>query len=83
MYRIEIKKSAVKELSKLPTAEGLSLAEEINKLKEDPRPIGCVKLKGRKHIYRIRHGNYRVIYTIEDKILLIMVVKIGDRKEVY
>ncbi len=83
MYKVIVAKSAIKELSKLPSKESLRLSEKINELKDDPRPPGCIKLTGRKDEYRIRLGNYRVLYTIEDKILLVHVIKVGDRKDVY
>jgi mRNA interferase RelE/StbE len=68
-----------------------ALAEPIQKritrrlrtLKENPRPQGVKKLAGEEDLYRIREGDYRIIYTIQDKQLIVLVVKIGDRKEVY
>ena len=83
MYSVRIVKSAIKELSKLPTKEALRITKKIDKLKDDPRPSGCVKLSGKKDEYRIRVGNYRVLYVIEDAILLVEVIKVGDRKDVY
>jgi mRNA interferase RelE/StbE len=52
-------------------------------LAEKPRPIGCLKLKGNGDAYRIRIGDFRVIYEIEDEVLIVVVVSVGDRKEVY
>jgi mRNA interferase RelE/StbE len=68
-----------------------ALAEPIQKritrrlrtLKENPRPQGVKKLAGEEDLYRIREGDYRIIYAIRDKELIVLVVKIGDRKEVY
>ena len=51
-------------------------------LESNPRPLGCKKLKGRE-AYRIRVGNYRIIYEIEDKILKVIVIDVSDRKEIY
>ena len=83
MYEIRILKSAVKELAKLPKKEALKVTSRLNKLRKDPRPKGCVKLKSSKNEYRIRSGNYRILYTIEDDILIVYVIKIGNRKDVY
>jgi mRNA interferase RelE/StbE len=52
-------------------------------LRENPRPQGVKKLAGEENLYRIREGDYRLIYTIGDKELIVLVVKIGDRKEIY
>jgi mRNA interferase RelE/StbE len=62
------------------------MLKDIEKLASDPRPRGVVKLSGRDEIYRIKVGpgkNYRVLYQIEDVALLVLIVKVGDRKEVY
>ena len=83
MYKLEIKKSATKELSKLPVKEAIRITEKLIELKETPRPEGCVKLSSNKNDYRIRVGNYRAVYTIEDKVLFVYVIKIGNRKEIY
>jgi mRNA interferase RelE/StbE len=83
MYEVKIRKSAIKQLSKLPSKEALWLARELSKLSNDPRPEGCMKLKGYKNQYRIRVGNYRAIYVIEDQIFVVEVTKIGNRKDIY
>ena len=83
MYEVRILKSALKELSKLPTKDALRLTIKIKKLAENPRPKDCVKLVGSKSEYRIRIGNYRVLYLIKDDRLLVSVIRIGDRKNVY
>ena len=83
MYKVEIVKSAIKELAKLPKKEAIRITEKISELKGSPRPKGCIKLSGTKDEYRIRMGNYRVLYTIEDDILLVQVFKIGNRKDIY
>ena len=84
-YRVEVATSAEKSLAKIPKKDRERIVEEIASLGEDPRPIGCKKLQGstKPALYRIRSGNYRIVYTIKDEILLVLVVKIGDRKEVY
>jgi mRNA interferase RelE/StbE len=81
-YSIEILRTAQKQLSKIEQSQQQRIIEAIRELATDPRPSGCKKLSGRP-AYRIRIGSYRVIYEIQDKQLLIVVVTIGDRKNVY
>lgn len=83
MYEVKIRKTAIKQLSKLPVKEALWLTKELRKLADNPRPEGCRKLTGFKDQYRIRAGNYRAIYIIDDKVLIVEITKIGDRKEIY
>ena len=59
------------------------MADQIETLKNDPRPRGCKELKGREVSCRIQVGDYRVYYQTEDKLLLILIVRIGDRNEIY
>jgi mRNA interferase RelE/StbE len=59
------------------------LVKRLKSLQNNPRPQGVKKLAGEDDLYRIREGDYRIIYTIQDKDLVVLVVKIGDRKEVY
>jgi len=82
-YTIQLKKSALKDLYKLPKEVSRQIAQAINDLGQTPRPHGCKKLKGLENLYRIRIGDYRIVYQMNDKILLILVVLIGNRKEVY
>ena len=81
-YKIEIKQSAVKELNKIPEEDLKKIASEIESLSNNPRPTGCEKLSTLER-YRIRQGNYRILYSIEDDILTVYVVKIGHGKDVY
>ena len=82
-YRITFSKSAEKELLSLPKKIGSQILAKIDLLAVNPRPSGCKKLTGSSNSYRIRVGDYRVLYTIVDKELLVDIVTIGDRKEVY
>ena len=82
-YRIEVTPRARKDLRTLAKKERRRITEQIDALKTDPRPTGCKKLKGREDFYRIRVGDYRVVYQIEDEVLLILIVRVGDRKEIY
>ena len=81
-YRIEIKRSAVKELEAIPAKDRRRIATKIQALAGNPRPAGCDKLSGHDK-YRIRQGNYRILYTIEDDVLVVTVIKIGGRRDVY
>ena len=82
-YEIRFKKSALKEFEKLSLTIQQNLVIDIAYLANTPRPNGCKKLKGTKNIWRIRNGDYRIIYTVEDYILMIEVIKIGHRRDVY
>ena len=81
-YKIEIKRSAVKEIKKLPRKDLNKILEKISSLANNPRPDGCVKLSADEK-YRIRVGVYRILYEIRDMILTVIVVKVAHRKDVY
>jgi mRNA interferase RelE/StbE len=84
-YNVIITRKAEKQLSDIPKVIYRNIREHIDDLANEPRPYGYKQLKGYGNNihYRIRVGNYRIIYTIEDKILTIEVVKIDNRKDVY
>lgn len=82
-YSIRIKKSARRELEAVDSkADRRRIVKRIESLATDPRPRGSVKLSGLDR-YRIRQGRYRILYTIEDTELIVYVIKLGDRKDVY
>jgi mRNA interferase RelE/StbE len=81
-YKITITKTAQKQLDKLSDKIAEPIIDAIQNLAQNPLPQGCKKLKGRD-AYRIRRGNYRIIYDIYDNILTIDIVAIGHRKDVY
>ncbi|MFI5218365.1 MAG: type II toxin-antitoxin system RelE/ParE family toxin [Bacteroidia bacterium] len=82
MYRVSIEKKVLKQLEKLPRQDYLKLKRAINLLAQNPRPQGCKKLEGRAG-YRIRVGDYRVIYEIRDDILAVFILAAGHRKNIY
>ena len=83
-YFLLVSKQALKELEKLPQKSNRKISTSIDALSENPRPDGCKKLKGEKDIlWRIRVGDYRVIYSIEDEIKIVQIRKVGHRKDVY
>jgi len=82
-YRIEIKRSALKVLAKLPAKHRLQVQQAIDGLAGNPRPPGVKKLEGERTLHRIYCGVYRVIYDIFDDTISICVVRVGHRKDVY
>ena len=83
MYRITFKRSAQRELADISKPYNQNIATAIDKLAEDPRPDGVKKLKGEDNAYRIRVGDYCVIYIIEDVIKIVEIQRIRHRKEAY
>jgi mRNA interferase RelE/StbE len=82
-YYIEFAKPAAKQLKALSPQEQQRIKSKIDALVDSPRPDGVVKLSGEDDLYRIRVGDYRIIYRIQDNYLLILVLKIGHRRDVY
>ncbi len=82
-YRIELKPSAVRDLADLEKRDRTRVARKIDALALNPCPPGAEKLKGTEALWRIRAGDYRIIYTIRNEILLVLVVRVGHRREVY
>ena len=83
-YEVEISESAEKSLEKIPKKDRLKILEKIDALEQDPIPGGSIKLKGYKEaFYRIRSGDYRVVYSIKQDVLIVLVVEIGHRREIY
>ena len=59
------------------------LAKALHSLENDPRPPGCVKLQGEEELYRVRVGDYRIVYQVRDAVLVVLVVQMGHRREIY
>ncbi len=83
LYQVEVTSRAEKSFKKLPPDIQRRIARKIDLLVHNPRPVGVVKLSGEDSIYRLREGDYRICYAIQDKVLLVLVVKITHRREVY
>jgi mRNA interferase RelE/StbE len=81
-YRLRIKSSAEKEMDALPKGMHSRLVAAILGLENSPRPLGCKKLKTREE-YRIRIGNYRVLYTIDDRSRVVEIFSVSHRKDAY
>ena len=82
-YRIEWKPSAAKELKRLPRDIVPRVVKAVGELADEPFPLGGVKLQGSQFTYRIRVGDYRVIYTVVTNVLVIEIVRVRQRREVY
>ena len=82
-YRLEFKRSAAKVLKKLPKQDRRRIRDKIDSLAENLPDPSTTKMKGDNPFHRVRVGDYRIIYEIHDNTLLILVLKIGHRKEVY
>ena len=83
-YTVSIKPKAEKFLGALRDARLYQqICEEIAALAANPRPPGCVKLQGESELYRVRVRDYRILYQIQDAVLVVLVVQIGNRREIY
>jgi mRNA interferase RelE/StbE len=84
MYSVTFKPSALKELNDLNNKDVKRIMEKITALEKEPRPVNCKKLKGsNENLYRIRIGDYRVIYNIDDGIKVVSIRDVGNRKDIY
>ncbi|WP_367874794.1 type II toxin-antitoxin system RelE/ParE family toxin [Luteolibacter sp. Populi] len=81
-FELLLRPSVEKDLKKIPSEDLRKIFARMEALRADPRPPGCVKLSGME-AYRVRQGNYRIIYEIQDAKLIVIVVKIGHRRDVY
>ena len=81
-YEIAIKKSAAKELQDIPKKDLRKVVKRIQSLAPNPRPAGSQKLSAHQQ-YRVRQGDYRIVYSIDDKESVVDIVKIGHRREIY
>ncbi len=83
LYQILIDPAAVREIKKLDPRVRRLVGEAITALAENPRPQGVRKLTGSTNAYRIRVGDHRILYKIADEVLQVVIVKVGNRKDVY
>lgn len=82
-YRVEFTTAAARELRKLDAGIRRRILSGIAELAQDPRPAGCKKLAGESNAWRIRIGDYRVLYDVVDDVLVVTVVRVAHRREVY
>ena len=83
MYAIEITTTAFKQLARVPQPDQGRIRQRIDGLAEDPRPAGATKLQGIDNAWRVRQGNYRIVYSIDDTITVVTVTRVAQRGEVY
>jgi len=81
-YKIVVKASAAGELERTPRKDLLRIVRRVTSLAEDPRPSGCEKLSALER-YRVRQGDYRIVYSVDDAARTVVIFKIGHRKEIY
>ncbi len=82
-YRVEVARRAIRELATLARPEQQRVRAAIDLLAQDPRPPGCVRLSGERRTYRVRTGDLRILYDVFDDHLLVQVIRVGHRREVY
>lgn len=82
-YVVHIKTGARKQLAMLPRAIQVRVDGRIRELAKDPRPHASVKLEGEDNLFRVRVGDYRIVYEVHDDVLIVLVIRIGHRRDVY
>ncbi len=82
-YRIEVSATAEKQIRKLSHNDQIRVLRTIKQLANEPYPRGCRKLRGYEDVFRVRVGTYRIIYSVESRHLLIIILKVGHRKDIY
>ncbi len=81
-YKVLIKKSGAEELAEIPRKDLEKIVRRIRALGQNPRPSGCRKLSGEDR-YRLRQGDYRIVYAVDDSQRIVKIYKIGNRREIY
>ena len=81
--RVEVKPQVAKALAKIANPDRRKIARVIDALAGEPRPVGCRRLSGSEDAYRLRVGDYRVIYLVADRVLVVYVIRIGHRGDIY
>lgn len=82
-HTVEISSLAARQIKKLPQETQIQVLDQLESLAQQPRPDGVTKMKGEKNTYRLRVKKYRIIYEIRDQQLVVLVIKVGHRREVY
>ncbi len=83
MYSVEFKPQVARFIKRQSEKIQRQLISHIEALAVNPRPVGCKLLYTQEKLYRIRSGNYRIIYQIQDRKMLVVIVRVGDRKDIY
>jgi mRNA interferase RelE/StbE len=82
-YQVQFSRQALKSFESIPRADLKKIQKKIDSLSSSPYPAGSIKLQGSNDVYRIRSGDYRILYTVSNDELIILVLKIGHRRDVY
>ncbi|HXK40362.1 MAG TPA: type II toxin-antitoxin system RelE/ParE family toxin [Candidatus Paceibacterota bacterium] len=82
-YKVEFRPAAAKALRKLPEDVRTRIAKAIDVLRDDPRHAGVHRLRGGRNEYRARVGDYRILYEVDDAVLIVLVLHVGHRREIY
>ena len=82
-YKIQLKRSVVKTLKSLPQREVKKIGKKIDSLGQNPVPKDSKKIKGEKDLYRVRVGDYRILYFFQNSSLTVLVIRVGHRKDIY
>ena len=82
-YRVLIRPSAERDLARIDPSHRRRLAAKIDALTENPRPPGCVKLTGSAALWRVRVGDYRIIYSVSDVVQIVQIIHVAHRREIY
>ena len=82
-FAIQFKPAALRQFEKLPRHAQKRISAKIAELRENPHPVGCKKLSGVPDAWRVRAGDYRVVYQVRREILLVLVLTVGHRRDVY
>lgn len=82
-YAVELEVEAVKALAKIRNPDQRRIVQRLERLAADPRPAGCEKLSGMGDAYRVRQGDYRIVYTVDDVLTIVTITRFGHRREVY
>lgn len=82
-YSVEIRPAAQRQIKKLPREVQAKVLTRLTALAEDPKPSGAEALQGPQDLYRVRVGQYRVLYEVQEQVLMVLVVRVGHRREVY
>ena len=82
-YQVTILPAALRQLADIPKPDQRHIRKKIDGLSDEPYPPGAKKLHGKHEFFRLRSGNYRIVYTVEHERLIVLVVRIGHRREVY
>ncbi len=82
-FRLEISATAEKQMRKLDKTDQIRVLRAVQNLAREPRPPGTRKLRGYEDVYRIRVGSHRILYSIESRRLLIIILKVGHRRDIY